>query len=308
MNFFKTILALVSFSFMGVDLCAQLDPIFTHHAQARLTVNPAYSGYRDDLTVKFLHRSQWVGFEDAPSTQLLAFHMPVYDEKGGVGVSLINDRFDQMNSTSLFGDGSYKIPISRDRGVLSFGVKAGFNIVNIALTDLETVAPSDPAFGKDISTRFLPNFGFGMLYKSENFYVGLSTPRLIQNKYIRRTDFASLRERIHYYGIMGTKHRLSENLEFNQAIALRVTQGIPFQFQIDGTLTFYEKYQFSTVLRTGDAVALMLGYHASKTIWVGYSYDWSFNNRTFLYNSGSHELMVTYTAFKPKDDKVRSRY
>ncbi|MES2627951.1 MAG: type IX secretion system membrane protein PorP/SprF, partial [Bacteroidota bacterium] len=50
-------------------ICAQQVPRFTHYMNNTLVVNPAYAGSRDALTVTALHRSQWVGFKDAPVTQ-----------------------------------------------------------------------------------------------------------------------------------------------------------------------------------------------------------------------------------------------
>lgn len=308
MSFFKYIAFFFLFLSLG-SAFAQLDPIFTHHSYVRMTVNPAYSGYKDDLTIKFLHRSQWVGFEDAPSTQLLAFHMPILEEKAGVGFSVINDRFNPSRSTSFFGDGSYKIPLSNDRGVLSFGLKAGFNLTSTSLTELKTVQDADPSYSQDVKTRFLPNFGFGFLYKTDKFYLGVSSPRLIQNRYIKgSSDAFSLREKVHFYGITGSMHTISKNVELGQTLSMRLTSGIPVQFQASGLMRIKDKYQVSFMLRTGDAVGLMLGYHVTKQIWVSYSYDWSFNNRTFLYNSGSHEIMIKYALSRAFNTRGSSRY
>ena len=285
---------------------SQHDPLFTHAAVARTIVNPAYSGYRDNFAIKILHRSQWVGFEDAPNTQLLAFHMPILDKRAGVGFSTIHDNFNPKRSTSFFGDFAYKIPISRDRGVVSFGVKAGINSVSLDLASLSTVQKSDPSFSKNIRTRLLPNFGVGFLYKADNFYVGLSVPRLIQSKYTLVKDTYALKERIHFYAITGSKHEISENFELSQSISLRAIHGSPMQFQVLGTVKIKDTYEVTTVLRTGDALGLMLGYHVTKAIWAGYSYDWSFNNRTFKYNGGSHELIMKYEIdFTPKGRNSR---
>ena len=50
---------------------AQQDAMYSHYMFNTLAVNPGYAGSRDALTVTALHRSQWVGFDGAPTTQTL---------------------------------------------------------------------------------------------------------------------------------------------------------------------------------------------------------------------------------------------
>jgi hypothetical protein len=58
---------------------AQQEAMFTHYSFNTLGVNPGYAGSRDALTVTGLHRSQWVSFPGAPTTQTLTLHAPVFN-------------------------------------------------------------------------------------------------------------------------------------------------------------------------------------------------------------------------------------
>ena len=67
---------------------AQQEAQFSHYSFNTQSINPAYAGSRDALTVTALHRSQWVGFEGAPTTQTLTLHAPILQDKIGIGLSV----------------------------------------------------------------------------------------------------------------------------------------------------------------------------------------------------------------------------
>jgi hypothetical protein len=46
--------------------------------------------------------------------------------------------------------------------------------------------------------------------------------------------------------------------------------------------------------RYGDAFGILAGVDICKQLHLGYSFDWSYGIKTFVYNNGSHELMLRY--------------
>ena len=155
----KRILTLSLLIISVVALKAQQDAQFTHYAFNTLAVNPGYAGSRDALTITGLHRSQWVGFDGAPTTQTLTLHAPILNDKLGLGLSVLNDNIGPSNTTSLYADVAYRLPIT-EKGTLAFGLKGG---INIGKSDLDNLANgADAAFDENFSTGVLPNFGFGL--------------------------------------------------------------------------------------------------------------------------------------------------
>jgi len=72
--------AAVGFAFLLAvtgTLKAQQDPLYTHYMYNTLSVNPAYAGSRDALSILALGRLQWVGFDGAPMTQTAQIHSPI---------------------------------------------------------------------------------------------------------------------------------------------------------------------------------------------------------------------------------------
>ena len=62
---------------------AQQLPQFTQYMYNTISINPAYAGSREALSIVGLHRSQWVGFKGGPTTQTLSIHTPLRNEKIG---------------------------------------------------------------------------------------------------------------------------------------------------------------------------------------------------------------------------------
>lgn len=293
-----------------VSANAQQDAMFTHYMYNTLAINPAYAGSRDALTVTALHRSQWVGFDGAPVTQTLTMHTPIFNNKIGLGLSVLNDKIGPVNNTSINADFAYKIHLS-NKGILAFGLKGGINIMQGDLTSLELDQTGDEAFSQDIESDLLPNFGFGVYYSTEKWYVGFSTPKLLENDFETSSSQGGTKlasEQRHYFLIAGTVFNLDQtgNLKLAPTTFVKVTNGAPIQADLTAMFILKDKIEMGAMYRTSDAAGLLLGYNFTEYLRLGYSFDWSFENSTADYNSGSHEIMLRYDfVFKDKS-KIRS--
>lgn len=287
---------------------AQQDAMFTHYMFNTLAVNPAYAGSRDALTVTGLHRSQWVSFPGAPITQTLTMHTPLLFDNAGVGLSFINDKIGPLNKTAFYADFSYKIKINK-KANLAFGLKGGLNLMNNGLTDLKLDDNIDPAFAANIQSRLLPNFGFGMYYYTDKYYIGISVPKLLENDFIANTTSGGTNlasEHRHYFLIAGTVFDLSENIKLKPTTFIKVTNGAPIEGDITATFIFNNRFWLGAMYRTGDAAGILAGVNITNQFALGYSFDWSFVNTTMVYNGGSHEIMLRYDFIYKNDEKIRS--
>ena len=286
------LLALGSFS-----LHAQQDPMYTHYMYNTLTVNPAYAGSRDALTVTALHRSQWVDFNGAPITQTVTAHAPLQNEHIGLGISVMNDRIGSTNNTSVFAQFAYIMKLN-DRSKLALGVSGGANIFQAQLNSLELDEQSDPAFQNSVSNYATPNFGFGAYYYREQFYAGISTPNLLQNSYavvneVNGVTIIAEAQR-HYFFIAGALFNVSQNLAFKPTTFVKVTAGAPVQADLTASFIIAQRLLLGAMYRTGDAFGALVGFDVSQQFHVGYSFDWSHGLKTSHYNKGSHEVLLRY--------------
>ena len=58
--------------------------------------------------------------------------------------------------------------------------------------------------------------------------------------------------------------------------------------------------------RTNSAAGALLGAFIGEQLYAGYSFDWSFVNKTGRYNSGTHEIMLRYDFIFRDKAKIKS--
>lgn len=295
--------------FCSTALFSQQTPMFTHYMFNTLSINPAYAGSRDALTVTALHRSQWVQYKGAPMTQTLTLHSPIAVKNIGLGLSLSNDKIGIVNTTSAFFSFAYKIQLT-PKSKLSLGVSGGVNVLQANLSSLSLDNQNDPAFQSNIKNKSLGNFGFGMYYSRERFYAGISVPNLAQNNYegnlISNGTTTTGIERRHYFLTAGALINVGNTVDFKPTALVKVTEAAPVQLDVTASFIFSRLFTLGGMYRTGDAVGLLLGMNIRPQFYLGYSYDWSYGNRTFTYNSGSHEVVLRYDFIRSSKRQIHS--
>lgn len=302
----KIIFSICTLLVMSQSL-AQQDAMFTHYSFNTLAVNSGYAGSRDALTVTGLHRSQWVGFDGAPTTQTLTLHAPVANEKIGLGFSVLNDKIGPTNQTAFYADFAYKIKVGN--GKLAFGLKGGLNMVSNKLKDLGTTQEGDVNFQQNVRSQLLPNFGFGVYYSTAKYYVGLSTPRLLENNYETNVSTGGVKgEKRHYFFIAGTVFPLNKTktIKLKPTSFVKITEAAPLELDLTALIYFHDKYWVGPMWRSGDAVGVLAGLNITNQFSFGYSFDWSYANQTFKYNGGSHELMLRYDFIFKEKGRIKS--
>jgi len=290
------IIAFILFSsWMGV---AQQLPQFTQYMYNTISINPAYAGSRETLSVVGLHRSQWVGLEGGPQTQTLSMHAPMRNERVGLGVSFINDELGYQNFSYLYGDFSYTIPTG-ENSKLAFGIKAGFTSYSLD-ADFQQSQSNDPViFG--FENRWKPNIGTGLYWHSQKWYLGLSAPRILNTDYTGDAEFQAL-ERISYYFTGGYVFDLSENTKLKPAMLLKATNGAPLSFDLTANFLFHEKFWVGAGYRINERAAAIGGladFQISKQLRIGYAYEYPISDLR-AYTSGTHEVLLMFEIFKSK--------
>ena len=283
---------------------AQQLPQFTQYMFNTISINPAYAGSRETLSVVGLHRSQWVGLRGGPETQTLSVHSPLRNEKMGLGVSFVNDKLGYENFSYLYADYSYTLKTS-ETTKLAFGIKGGmthYSLDEELLNDPSVV--NDPFFN-DVSNRWSPNFGAGFYLHSQRWYVGLSAPRILNTDYNKgrqgTLDYVAL-ERISYYLTGGYVFDLSENTKLKPSVLLKATNGAPLSFDVSANFLFNETFWIGAGYRVDQntsALGAIADFQVSKQLRVGYAYEFPFSDLR-AYTSGTHEILLMFEVFKSK--------
>ena len=216
---------------------AQQLPNYTQYLYNMQIINPAFVGYRADLSMSVLSRDQWVGLEGAPTTR--TFSINGRTSRGlGIGATVVNDKIGLTETTNLNFDASYTLVIS-DASRVSLGLKAGVTFFNNNLFD--GITPDNEVYAS--TSGNFPNVGFGALYYNRDFYVGLSVPYLLETPqfYIQdRFKETSLATNPNVFLSTGALFELSESIMFKEAgLSYRHQSSISALF----TLLIKEKYR-----------------------------------------------------------------
>ena len=126
----RFVLLLFTTVLITTEVSSQQDAQYTQYMYNTMSINPAYAGQREVLSINGLYRTQWVGIDGAPETQTLAIHSPLRNERIGLGLSIINDAIGPANETTIDANFSYTIPLDDKETKLSFGLKGGLHILN----------------------------------------------------------------------------------------------------------------------------------------------------------------------------------
>jgi type IX secretion system PorP/SprF family membrane protein len=295
------IIAIALFS-CTVGIAQQL-PQFTQYMYNTISVNPAYAGSREALSVVGLHRSQWVGFQGGPITQTLSIHTPLRNDRVGVGLSFIEDDLGPENFTYLYGDFSYTIPTGRD-GKLAFGIKGGFTQYSLDPDFRESESLDPSIYG--IEDRWTPNVGLGVYWSTNRVYFGLSSPRVLNTDKNTNDGFEAL-DRLSYYFTGGVVVDLSKTIKLKPAFLVKATNGAPVSYDLTANFLFNEKFWLGGSYRINEKTAAIGGivdFQVSRQLRVGYAYEKPISDIA-SYTTGSHEILLMYE-FKFISTKLKS--
>ncbi len=273
-------------------------PQFTQYMYNTISINPAYAGSREVLSLVGLHRSQWVGLDGGPTTQTFSIHAPMRNEKVGLGLSFINDELGFENFTYIYGDFSYTINLNA-KTKLAFGLKGGFTSYSID-QELRDAEPNDPAI-YGIENRWNPNIGLGTFLHSNKWYLGLSAPRILTTD-LNGEDNVQALERISYYFTGGYVFNLNKSTKFKPAFLVKATNGAPISYDLTANFLFNEKLWLGAAYRFNEsagAFGAIVDFQVSKQLRLGYTYEHPISDIR-PYANGTHEVLLMFEVFKSK--------
>ncbi len=281
---------------------AQQDPHYTQYFDNMLFINPAYAGSRGMLNMTGIHREQWVGFDGRPRSSTFSIHSPLSYESVGLGLTAVNDNIGPMNQTMFYADASYTVKFKNHKGKLAFGVKGGINLINIGRDGLNTDNPNDPKLLQNIRNNINPNFGFGIYYHTPGFFIGVSTPKILEQSYdeLSTTNL----ERRHYFGTIGGVIPVSDKWKLRPTSLIKITEGAPLSLDLTMAAIYNEKLWLGANYRLLAAFGAFVQVQISPQFKIGVASDFG-TQKLRNYNHGSFEIMLSYD-FTFKKEGIRS--
>ena len=302
----KKYILLLGFFLMAVpvQLQAQQDPLYNIYTFNQYMINPAYAGIYNNFNANLITRKQWAGIDGTPLTNVLSLHSSV-DRQFGAGVLLVNDQLGVNNNFE--GQLSFAYKLINGNSTLAFGVQGGFisyrydyNKLNLAFVDDEGLDLNNEAFSK-------ANFGAGVFYMNDVFYLGLSVPRIL-NAEVGDGVASSTRYQPHYYlsGGYVIKSNSVSGFLLKPTFLLRYTGGNQLSADISVNALFGNVLWTGVTLRNLNGIGINAQVQASRSFRFGYSFELP-TNQLVNDNIGTHELslMVELNVFEGQFDIER---
>jgi type IX secretion system PorP/SprF family membrane protein len=290
----KKIIKILSFLLVPLGAFGQLAPVTSQYILNPLIINPAFAGNRGALNVSAFFRRQWVGIPGAPETTSFIADAPMFDNKIGLGLSLVNDRVGVTKETQLVTNYAYKLNLGK--GTLSFGLGVGLTATNTAWSDLIVLDPGDEAYLVDSRLFVIPNFSFGAYYSNDRHFAGFSIPRFLsynfssdKNKYTVQVDPSQYS----YMFMYGYIFDLSDKVNFIPSTLISLSPGRDVLIDVNGYFTFNNRFWVGASYKSGRSFAGLFQFEINSQLRIAYSYDFDYG-KLGTYSNGSHEIMLRY--------------
>ncbi|TXE07398.1 type IX secretion system membrane protein PorP/SprF [Gelidibacter salicanalis] len=294
----------VSLFFSGFTTQAQQDSQYTQYMYNTVSVNPAYAGSRGSLSMMGIYRNQWAGLDGAPETLNFTLHSPIGVRGVGLGLGFVSDKIGPSDESMVTADFSYTLNLAQDVK-LSFGLKGGVSIWNLNPDKLNIFNPNDYNLRRENNTS--PVIGTGMYLYTQKWYVGLSSPNILQTEHYDDVQVSTATEKTHIYLMGGYVFDINPNLKLKPAFMAKAVVGAPLAIDVSANALMYDTVTFGLGYRVDAAVSAMAGFQISEQIMMGYAYDYDtteFGN----YNNGSHEIFLRFELGTRLRAKVNPRF
>jgi type IX secretion system PorP/SprF family membrane protein len=263
--------------------------LYSHYTFNGMAINPAYAGSHDMLSVSLSHRSQWMGFEGAPSYNILGVHTPFKNTKMGLGFLVMNESIGLRKYTGFYLNYAHRLNLGR--GILALGLKAGLGTGSFDKIDLG----DDIVFSENANGYLLPNFGVGVYYYTKKFYAGLSIPLLLGYRTNKSGDVIAYHDfnKYAYYLTTGVNIDIAQNWQVQPSGLVEYDKAGGVIADIGLGLLYKEIIRVGTSYRSKRAIVMLLDYKITYQLKVGIAYDYGISELN-SYNRNSFEIALEY--------------
>lgn len=297
---------LISIFVMAKYSWGQQDPQYTHYIYNENQFNPAYAGSRELLSTNMLFRTQWVGFDGAPTTFSFGANAPFKKDKIAMGGTFFYDKIGAQNRIGLNLQYAYRLSVGK-ASKISFGLQGGFVAQKTNLSILDAANEGDPTYLNLTSMQFMPNFGAGIYIYSPKYAIGFSVPHILNNEMVDK-NIINLNN--HYLFTAATIFNAGNSIKIKPTLLAKFVKGGPVQGEINANIIIKDAVWLGAGYRTDNAGLFTIQYNFVKdketnytNFRIGYGYDLEW--KQLRQNSGgSHEIYLSYEFKKKKIDDI----
>lgn len=309
----KKVLITLIFAIVAIGCYGQQEAHYTQYVFNKLAFNPAYAGSKEAISASILTRNQWIGFEGAPSTQLMSFHTPVFNNKVGLGATIIRDKIGI--TTDLSASIAYAYRIKMKKSTLSIGLQTSIKSIKMDWNSTNPTQLGDNVIPVGSPSAFKMDIGIGAYYANDNFFAGISIPFLMEGEtgVIPTLSDGALNlpdTKRHYFATVGGVFNLGgdqSSLKLQPSVLVKYVDNAPIDLDVNAFFIFKEKFWFGATYRYHDSVDGVVQFQVSPALRFGMAYDFALTELQD-YNHGTLEVMVEYNFVTNKDMLLNPRH
>ena len=272
---------------------AQQTSLYSQYMMTRFLINPAITGNVDYIPLRLTARQQWMGIDNAPSTQSISAHMLLGNKKMGVGGNIFADRFGPETKIGIQANYSYMLELNSINSKLSFGIAFKAFQYKLDYTMMTAIDADDQVLNNTAETAFVPDADFGVYLQGERYYAGISATQLIELPITIADQEVEKNSMVrHYYILGGYTFQVSNDFEIEPSTLLKGTEHTPFQADINVKGIYKQSYWLGVSYRTSKSIIAMIGIKYQSFIF-GYAFDYATSDIK-NYQSGTHEIVLGY--------------
>jgi len=297
----KNILSVILFIGIVNVVSAQQIPLTSQYMFNNYLLNPAEAGSVDYMPISISARAQWNGIEGAPKTQFFSAHSKV-GEKVGVGGYAYRDETGPISSQGLQLSYAYHLTLNETAKIsFSLAGQLFFHDLNRAYLRPDE---EDAALNRLKVNSISPDVNFGLLYYTDKYKVGLSSPQLLQNNLYSSTEGVDVPNLSRHFYLFGEyEFELNDKLDIVPSTLVKYVAGAPVQFDLNVKALYLEKYWIGASYRYNNSVVAMIGFNW-ENISMGYAFDYNLTDIAD-YSVGAHEMFLTYKLVKKKETSAK---
>lgn len=264
---------------------------YTQYGRSITPLNNAGSFLNPEGALSVIGKQQWAGLEGAPQAYLLSASMPLgrMDLNGGLSVRHESMSVERLTEAVAFAGKSIRLT-EKEHLALSIGVGVSHYRGNYS-----GLSGNDPAFKDDVrETSGLLSLGL-MFYRPEQYYVGISIPRLAFSKLglsDKDDEYTQLNQ---YHFTAGGVISLDNHFDLKPAGLMSWSSGLKLQTDASVMVFMDKAIGLGMNLHNFDNLAGMAQFNV-KRLGFGYSYQFNTTNKALSGSIGNntHEISLNY--------------
>lgn len=308
-KFYVFLLAFAFVLTVSVVQAQNQDPQFSSFMFNPVYYNPAAVGSEGVARFQLVHRTQYLGyqsnFDDGGSfnTQLFSFNMPLSKIRSGVGIYAVNETAGPQSFQRVQVAYAFRLPLKN--GTLSFGAEGGLHNYSINYDMFRPNDPGDPLLQNGRVNQMQPDFGAGIHYNTNTYYVGASMKHLTQPDFELATDQNLNALYRTAYVTAGYRYEWNYLIDIMPSAIYKFnTSGTYSSVEVNLMAMYDKRHWVGLGYRQGDAITATAGISLlrNNALRFGYSFDFVMGNRD-IKSPTSHEVLLSYSLPEPRSGR-----